>query len=718
VQHSPFVYLGYTYSNNFNGVINPAAQWVGGMGYFDSQTGGTSPSNPFGPTGAEFSGRTLDFCYAPCTAYQGGAPEQGYAIFGLGAQNPTGPAGIYTDAYKGWVGMGWSWVYLGDNRRPSITSGQPADITSWTDDGHQSYPFFPSAHDDGLGMYSMTLSGAETGNGTQYAPYNPCSGDIYRDPCPANWPTGNRNFSYTLAEGTSSLTLQAKDVGENTASQTWTTHIDRSAPSLTPGGNLSAARGNTVGAGTYTLSVAVGDSYSGIGSVSLSVDSNPRAFTSPCSGNGNSQSCSFTFDTNADGLGAHSFSVVATDALGHPSSDSFSVTFSLPADYAECYDETKGDDAYCRLHDRESGGTSVPEEPYPVDDGEVSYAPCDADFGAGSPYCQAAQQTATASASGVTYGLADDEYGIDNLFFLRDNGAGSFKSLGIGAVRRIVPYNLTSLPASDPYYSHFRTFYRDAVDKGKEIMISFQYRDARSGLDGAGDKSYVPPMNEYKAAVRDFKAHFPRVAYFSAWNEPNFATMQPLALSKRSDGPKRLAVYTYILQKYLCRPTDARKCSVVAADMLQVGSDWKTYLDQYRDSLISRDNAAGLAAPTYWGFHPYTDVSKEEDHDGMQAFKDRIPAGKQMWLTEIGSRVDSNCKNSSGGLYQCNTAAEQATDLDTLLNVSIPAVGIRRIYYYQWREPNTDKAVHTWDSGLVSPSGAVRAVYTTLKNRP
>ena len=137
-------------------------------------------------------------------------------------------------------------------------------------------------------------------------------------------------------------------------------------------------------------------------------------------------------------------------------------------------------------------------------------------------------------------------------------------------------------------------------------------------------------------------------------------------------------------------------------------------MDEYKSSLDARDAAAGLSTPGYWGFHPYADVDNRHKQ-AMADFRARMPAGKQFWLTEVGSRVDSNCKNQAGAFYQCNTAQQQADDATYLFDTSAPAadVKVNRIYYYQWREPNTTKK---WDSGLVSPSGTARPVYTVLKN--
>ena len=312
--HQPF------YSASYNGIYDPyAGNWAANTSYVNASggTGGNPWSGTFGVTNAQHT-----YCRSaggtatnPTCDLANRPPSDGnIAVQGLRVD---GPYVIFTTSNRATSYMQYAYTFLSDRYAPAIASAVPAS-TGWAND-NATTALSVSLSDAGLGLKSVTLTGAASGGGTIT---NGCSGDPYRSACPK---TNTTPFSYTLAQGVNTLSLRTTDVAGNySASQTWTRRIDRTAPSsATITGQLAGLNGRAVN-GSYSLTATGTDQYSGIRRLELLVDGQPVDASMPGTqvatqgdpGTGGGMSRPLTFDTTNVSEGSHSVTVQATDGVG------------------------------------------------------------------------------------------------------------------------------------------------------------------------------------------------------------------------------------------------------------------------------------------------------------------------------------------------------------------------------------------------------------------
>lgn len=446
-------------------------------------------------------------------------------------------------------------------------------------------------------------------------------------------------------------------------------------------------------------------------------------------------------------------------------------------DAPEGADYPSGTADYDQEANARSGGGSVPSEPELEPAGPLVYDDCYAAYGVLALECteeSLAEETldsgsgtvlARAASTPPIYGLGNDPLDPP----LVDDQA--VKDLNVKKLRVILPYNImqfdglhdyTGDGVADPADDLFRRWdalFRSGVSQGWEFMVSFSYRDDGTHRDDAGtvgtqsgksvvrgDQDFIPNPRSYRDWALAFKQRFRSVQRFTAWNEPNHKE-QPLRAGRRATGkpfgagPKKAAYFTFLLQRDVCR---APNCVVVAGDFWAgtrpstTSKNWASYVDSFRSALAGYDTGADgrPKVPQNWGIHPYWDVRYINgepaqgtrgavapvalESTGTHKFWTQIPAGADVWFTEVGSRRDRCCDANGNVLsYYRNDDASQQEEVSLLLNqLAFINANAERLYYYHWREPNAFKADTIWDSGLVNPDGTLRPAYTTFKNRP
>jgi len=322
---------GSSFSRSVFGLMNNAyTAWEQPVNYVNQY--GQSGGNPFaGDFG--FAGANADFCFTPIRCDRSKGSEQNLALFILQAKNDVNGQRFYTYDRKARMTQAYANVFLGDRRAPYATRAPSS--SGWTNDNNAEHQAPVSAHDDGLGLKSFTLTGAS--GGAQTVTHG-CTGDVYRSVCPKD---ASLTFAYRLSEGVNTLGFHSRDIVDNqSATHTWTQRIDRSAPSIAFSGPAYDRR-QSMPRSTYALRVTASDGNTSSDSARRSGATRIKAVingtrvlldeSQPCSGD----SCQLVRDVpvEAAGLepGANYVDVTAYDAVGNQSTQRFDFTVSCCA---------------------------------------------------------------------------------------------------------------------------------------------------------------------------------------------------------------------------------------------------------------------------------------------------------------------------------------------------------------------------------------------------
>jgi hypothetical protein len=253
----------------------------------------------------------------------------------------------------------------------------------------------------------------------------------------------------------------------------------------------------------------------------------------------------------------------------------------------------------------------------------------------------------------------------------------AFLALGIKHARLIVPYDTASVGFERRLVDQWMAAVRKA---GIEPFVAFGH--SRMHPDR------LPGVAAYTAAVRAFRARYPQVRVFAAWNEINNQS-QPTFRH-----PERAAAYFDALR------AQCSGCTLVAGDVLDQAG-FASYLRRYRAALRSR--------PRIWGLHDYSDTNRFRSR-GTRAFLQAVPG--EVWLTETGG-VARFGRSFPFDLQR------QARALRYSFKLARSSPRITRMYLYNWLGA---KPGDRFDAGLVGPDGtsqrpAYRALARVLRGR-
>jgi hypothetical protein len=194
----------------------------------------------------------------------------------------------------------------------------------------------------------------------------------------------------------------------------------------------------------------------------------------------------------------------------------------------------------------------------------------------------------------------------------------------------------------------------------------------------------LPSRRLYLEGFRAFRARYPDVRDFSAWNEANHVT-QPTALN-----PKAAAGY-YNALRAACRT-----CTIVAADVLDSRdmSWWITTFQRY------------APRARLWGLHNYTDAN---DAAGTTRELLGLVPG-QVWLTETGGIKSFRPASVPATGVRRQTFRQQAAAVRRAMRIARSSRRIERVYFYEWRHDPANR----WDSAFRNTDGTPRPAYTAL----
>lgn len=252
-----------------------------------------------------------------------------------------------------------------------------------------------------------------------------------------------------------------------------------------------------------------------------------------------------------------------------------------------------------------------------------------------------------------------------------------FKQLGVKRARLITPWNsiFTDTAGLDEWLGAARA-------NGVEPFVNFNHATGKQC--NKGQRCSGPSVAEYTRALRAFRARYPYVRVFAAWNEGNHHT-QPTG-----NNPRQAARY------YNAMVANCRGCTIVAADVLDSSNlaDWLKTFKRY-----ARGN------PTLWGLHNYSDTNRFRSIGTRTMLKN---VRGSIWLTETGGITYFATSDGRVALPRSEARAERATRY--MLTLARRYTRIKRIYNYNWQSDSTNR----FDAGLLRPDGSPRPNYQVL----
>jgi hypothetical protein len=260
-----------------------------------------------------------------------------------------------------------------------------------------------------------------------------------------------------------------------------------------------------------------------------------------------------------------------------------------------------------------------------------------------------------------------------------------FAPLKFKEARYITPYDVIGDPSEEPKLA---AWIAAATAARQKILVSFEH--SRRSTSRARK---MPTVSSYKAALKRFKAKYPKVKEISPWNEANRCQIagsiegQPTCRS-----PKRVAQYYMAARKLF------RGSTIVGVDILDQ-NDVNPSIRFLKDFLryASPD-------PKVIGLHNYSDTNRfstSRTRKVLQTFKGKV------WLTETGGivRLGTSFKNSP---------SRAAKALGCMFAIGKAYPRIQRLYVYQF---HAGPANTRFDAGLVDLQNKPRPGYAVVRSR-
>jgi hypothetical protein len=286
----------------------------------------------------------------------------------------------------------------------------------------------------------------------------------------------------------------------------------------------------------------------------------------------------------------------------------------------------------------------------------------------------AALAAAPAAAHGaVIVGIADQK----PVMF----GDSRFADLGIRHARVQVPWDVMSHPQQ---LAELDEWIAAADRTGVQPLISFGHSRVERRL--------LPSPSRYKYEFRRFRARYPWVTTFAAWNEANHCG-EPTC-----NRPRLVGAYWKSLKR------ECATCTILAAELLDM-PNMVRWVRAFRRYVRTE--------PEVWGLHNYVDANRFRTSGTRRLL--RAVKG-DVWLTEVGGLVYRRNRPKTGRnqvrLRESPSHAAKATEwlIERLLPISSR---LDRVYLYHW---NASTMRDSWDSALITPGGRPRPALRVLQD--
>jgi hypothetical protein len=272
-----------------------------------------------------------------------------------------------------------------------------------------------------------------------------------------------------------------------------------------------------------------------------------------------------------------------------------------------------------------------------------------------------------APAGALTVGIADNK--ADMFFDPR------FEDSGVSHARMSVGWDALSSPWQA---QEIDTWLTAAHAANVDPLVSFGHSRT--------DRRSLPTPERFLFEFRRFRARYPWVKEYAAWNEANHCG-EPTC-----HRPGLVAAYYRNMRR------DCPDCRILAAEVLDM-PNMVSWVRSFR-------RAAG-EEPRYWGLHNYIDANRRRTTGTRRML--RAVKG-QVWFTETGGIVAR--KNRHKVTFP-ESAVHAATATSYLFRKLVPlSRRVTRVYIYHW---NADAPSATWDSALIGPTGRTRPAYKVVE---
>jgi hypothetical protein len=270
---------------------------------------------------------------------------------------------------------------------------------------------------------------------------------------------------------------------------------------------------------------------------------------------------------------------------------------------------------------------------------------------------------AASSASALTIGIADQK---PDMF-----ADPRFQAAGIQYARRAVAWDALSSPGQTA-----------AVDEWLAAARAAKVNPLISFTHSSINRRQLPSPERLLYEFRRFRARYPWVKDFAAWNEANHCG-EPTC-----HRPALVAAYWRKLRR------DCPSCRILAAEVLDM-PNMTSWVKAFRRS--------AKVEPRYWGLHNYIDANRLRTTGTRRLLK---ACRGLVWFTETGGIVSRTNRRRVTFPESTRHAAVATRFLfDELVPLSRR---ITRVYVYHW---NSQPGPKTWDSGLIGPTGKPRPAY-------
>jgi polysaccharide biosynthesis protein PslG len=252
----------------------------------------------------------------------------------------------------------------------------------------------------------------------------------------------------------------------------------------------------------------------------------------------------------------------------------------------------------------------------------------------------------------------------------------AFTALGVKHSRYLLAWDWYRSPRTVAATDWWMSAARSA---GVQPLVAFTRNWRPSG------QYKLPPLALYRKSFRTFRARYPDVTEFSAWNEANH-TAQPTAKN-----PKAAARYFNAMRR------DCPTCRIVAADVLD-GVDAVAWIKRFK-----------RYAPQarIWGLHNYKDANDRTN--STRRFLKAVRG--EVWLTETGGILRLKPHPGSHGDGRTQTQPQQARAIARVFKIARASRRVTRVYFYEWKKQPKNR----WDSAFLNANGTLRPAYHALQ---